>query len=137
MRNASQTRDDARPHVRFPRILDNLRLGGVFCFAQRIEKTEEVLHARDLKGVVYTIADAHESETARVFLVRNVGAHQRADASGIDIRHVGKVDDETTGVVRAHLGLEIEKRRDHQRPAKPQNALPILRAGDILNGKGL
>src|SRR5580704_7126276 len=74
------------------------KLSRVFGFRQRIEEPKEMLDARDLKCMVYPIADAYEAETAAIFLVRHVGSYQRADSGRIDVRHAGEVDDEGTGI---------------------------------------
>ncbi len=84
------------------------KLCRVFGFRQRIEKPKEMLDARDLKCMVYPIADAYEGETAPIFLVRHVGSYQRADSGRIHVGHAGEVDDEGTGIVRAHFSLKVE-----------------------------
>lgn len=56
------------------------RLNGVFSIGHGSKEPEEVIYARDLQGIVYAIADANQIKTASLFLMRHIGAHQRADA---------------------------------------------------------
>src|SRR5580700_5035719 len=91
-----------------PYIHTQPKLGNVFGFRQRIEEPEEVFHARDLECIVYPIADTDKHETAPVFLVRHVSTYQRPDSGRIYVGHAGEVDDQGTGIVRAHFGLKVE-----------------------------
>jgi len=55
------------------------------------------------------ITHAYQDETAPVLLVRDVGADQRSDAGGVDVGNAAKIEDQSSGIVSPHFGLEIEQ----------------------------
>src|SRR5271170_1504676 len=104
-------------------------LGGVCGFRHGIEESEKMLHPSDLKCAVHSITNSNKCQCPSILLMSDVGAHQRTDAGRVHIRNVREVYDEGAGIVRAHLGLKVEQRRDQQRTAKAQNTLPMLWTG--------
>ncbi len=86
---------------------------------------------------MHPIADADERETAPVLLMSHIRPHHRTDAGGIRVGNVAEVDNQETGIVSAHFGLEIEQSRDDQRPAKAEDSLSSFRPGNIFDDKGI
>ena len=70
---------------------------GLFSFRLGVKESEELKNPGDF-----------ESEEAAIFIMRNVGADQSANAGRVNVRDVSKVDNESCGSFRAQSGLELE-----------------------------
>ena len=81
---------------------------GLFSFRLGVKESEELKNPGDFEGVAHTLIDADQSEEAAIFIMRNVGADQSANAGRVNVRDVSKVDNESCGSFRAQSGLELE-----------------------------
>ena len=111
--------------------------GHLFGRAYGIEETEELLDPRNLERVMDALAHAYQRQIPSAMLAGDVGAYQRPDAGGIDVRDMGEIDDQRSGSVGAYRGLELKHRGHHQGPIEAENALSGLRSGLIFNAEGL
>jgi len=82
----------------------------LFSVGLGVEEAEELKNTGYFEGIAHALVDADEREETTIFIVRNVGTHQGADAGRVDIRDAGKIDYERRRSFRAKSSLELKQR---------------------------
>src|SRR5271156_2868758 len=115
-----------------------LPLSGARLFrrAYGIKEAEKLLDPGDLERVVDALAHAYQRQISSTMLPRNIRSHECADARGIDVGNLAKVDDQCLRGVSPYDRLKIKHRRHHQRSVERENALSWLSSGLVFNAKG-
>ncbi len=105
----------------------------MFCFRDRIVDAKELFDAGHFQGGKKPLADADQGEGVAGFVMRNVGAHERADSRRIDVRDIREVDNQGGGVLRTKGGLKLKQRSENDRTLKTENTLTGLGTFEIFN----
>ena len=113
-------------------ILRN-RYSGLFCFRDRIVDAKKLFDACDFQGREKPLTDSYQGEFVTSLVMRDVGAHQRADSGRVDIRNIRKIDDQCGGILRAKGGLKLKQRSENDRALETENTLTGLGAVEIFD----
>ena len=87
----------------------------------------------NLQRIVNSLVYPYQSKISPAMLTADVGAHQRTNAGGIDIRDLAEINNQCLGLIRSDGCLELEYRGQYQGAGKFQYPLSRLRSNSIFN----
>jgi hypothetical protein len=83
------------------------------------------------------LTDANQEKVATVLRMSNVGTDQGSDSSRIHKGDFAEIDNQRLRGVGPDLGLKFEQCAEDEGTAERQDALSILRTGNIFDDQGL